>query len=113
MDHTNGAQRNPFMSDTNTSQTATRTIPIIQPPTIQTSAPSPGDPMEMSPPGTATMGPPSRTGDDGTNGVSDQMAMGDQQPTANLASSNASAAGAANAQVPKVVQTAFIHKLYK
>ena len=69
--------------------------------------------MEMSPPGTATMGPPSRSGDDSTNGMHDQMGMGDQQPMANLAGSNASAAGAAGAQVPKVVQTAFIHKLYK
>jgi len=113
MDQTNGAQRNPFLSESNSGQTATRTIPIIQPPSIQTSAPSPGDPMEMSPPGTATMGPPSRTGDDGTNGIHDQMGLGDQQPMANLAGSNASAAGAASAQVPKVVQTAFIHKLYK
>ena len=69
--------------------------------------------MEMSPPGTATMGPPSRTGDDSTNGIHDQIGGGEQQPLANMAGSNASAAGAASAQVPKVVQTAFIHKLYK
>jgi len=41
------------------------------------------------------------------------MAMGDQLGTGHLAGPNAAAAAAAGAQQPKVVQTAFIHKLYK
>jgi len=39
------------------------------------------------------------------------MGMGDQPNTGSIAGPNAAAA--AGAQQPKVVQTAFIHKLYK
>jgi hypothetical protein len=41
------------------------------------------------------------------------MVMADQPQTGSLAGPNAAAAAAAGAQQPKVVQTAFIHKLYK
>ncbi|KAJ5032938.1 uncharacterized protein L3040_009527 [Drepanopeziza brunnea f. sp. 'multigermtubi'] len=58
------------------------------------------------------MAPPARTSPDmETNGVHDQM-MGDQPSSASVAGPNAAAAAAAGAQQPKVVQTAFIHKLY-
>ncbi|KAI9053925.1 hypothetical protein LZ554_002870 [Drepanopeziza brunnea f. sp. 'monogermtubi'] len=58
------------------------------------------------------MAPPARTSPDTeTNGVHDQM-MGDQPSSGSLAGPNAAAAAAAGAQQPKVVQTAFIHKLY-
>ena len=108
------AQRGPFMSDSDPDQTTARTVPILQPPLIQTSAPSPGDPMEVTPPASALMAPPARTSPDSeTNGVHDQMVMGDQPQSGSLAGPNAAAAAAAGAQQPKVVQTAFIHKLYK
>lgn len=67
--------------------------------------------MDVSSPANATMGPPARTSPDneanGTGGVIDQGHMG------SMAGPNAAAAAQAGAQAPKVVQTAFIHKLYK
>jgi len=73
--------------------------------------------MEVTPPSSAMMAPPARTSPDNeTNGVHDQqvgMGMGEQPNTGSLAGPNAAAAAAAGAQQPKVVQTAFIHKLYK
>jgi hypothetical protein len=108
------AQRSPFLSDPELGQTTARTVPILQPPILQTSAPSPGDPMDMTPPASAMMAPPSRTSEESeANGVHDQMHVGDQPNTGSLAGPNAAAAAAAGAQQPKVVQTAFIHKLYK
>ena len=67
--------------------------------------------MDVTPPTSATMGPPVNSSpemDGGpmstTNGVGD-LGMG--------SISTLGAAAAAAAQQPKVVQTAFIHKLYK
>jgi len=58
--------------------------------------------------------PPARTDSDSeTNGIRDQMIIGDQLNSSSQAGPNAAAAAAAGAQQPKVVQTAFIHKLYK
>jgi hypothetical protein len=58
--------------------------------------------------------PPARTSPDSeTNGIYDQMIIGDQLNSNSLSEPNAAAAAAAGAQQPKVVQTAFIHKLYK
>jgi hypothetical protein len=100
------------MSDSDPGQTA-RTVPILQPPVLQTSAPSPTDPMEVTPPATAMMGPPARTSEESdANGTNEHMGIGDQNASS-LAGPNAAAAAAAGAQQPKVVQTAFIHKLYK
>jgi hypothetical protein len=111
------AQRSPFLSDSDSTQANSRMLPILQPPTVQTSAPSPGDPMEVTSPSTAMMGPPTKSLDDGdTNGIHDHMGMGDQPSTGSLAGPSAAAAAAAaasGAAQPKVVQTAFIHKLYK
>jgi len=108
------AQQSPFLSDTYPGQTTARTIPILQPPIVQTSAPSPGSPMEVTPPATAMMAPPTRAGEEHeANGIHEHMGMGDQPNTGSLAGPNAAAAAAAGAQQPKVVQTAFIHKLYK
>ncbi|TVY21450.1 Flocculation suppression protein [Lachnellula arida] len=112
------AQRGLFLNERNPAQTTARTVPIIQPPILQTSAPSPGDPMEVTPTTSSMMAPPSRTSPDNeTNGVHDQhmgMGIGDQPNTGSLAGPNAAAAAAAagGGQQPKVVQTAFIHKLY-
>lgn len=114
------AQQGPFLNELDPTQTTARTVPIIQPPILQTSAPSPGDPMEVTPPTSAMMAPPARTSPDNeTNGIHDQqmgmgMGMVDQPHTGSLAGPNAAAAAASSgAQQPKVVQTAFIHKLYK
>jgi hypothetical protein len=102
------------MSAPESSDTTVRTVPILQPPTLHTSPPSPGDPMDVTPPATISMGPPSRTSPDTeANGGHDQMVLGDQPSSGSLAGPNAAAAAAAGAQQPKVVQTAFIHKLYK
>jgi hypothetical protein len=108
------AQRTPFLSEPDQSQNPVRTTPITKPTIIETSASSPGDPMEVTSPASAMMAPPARISPDHeTNGVHDQMVMGDQPHTGSLAGPNAAAAAAAGAQAPKVVQTAFIHKLYK
>lgn len=70
--------------------------------------------MEVTPPATTSMAPPSKIGPDSeANGSHDHMGMGDQPSSGSLAGPNAAAAAAAGAQQPKVVQTAFIHKLYK
>lgn len=69
--------------------------------------------MDVTPPTSTMMGPPARTSPDmETNGVHDHI-LGDQPSSGSLAGPNAAAAAAAGAQQPKVVQTAFIHKLYK
>jgi hypothetical protein len=104
----------PFSSDSDPRQTS-RTMPLRQPPLVKTSPPSPGDPMDVTTPTTATMGPPARTSEEAEgNGISEHMGAGDQPSTGTLATGpSAAAAAAAGAQQPKVVQTAFIHKLYK
>lgn len=70
--------------------------------------------MDVTTP-TATMGPPARTSEESdSNGIGEHTGAGDQPAGGSLASGpNAAAAAAAGAQQPKVVQTAFIHKLYK
>jgi hypothetical protein len=105
------ARGSPFTSDSDPRQ-ASRTVPLRQTPIVRTSPPSPGDPMEVTTPTAATMGPPTRTSEESdTNGIGDHT---DQPNSGNLAAGpNAAAAAAAGAQQPKVVQTAFIHKLYK
>lgn len=70
--------------------------------------------MDVTPPTTASMAPPSRTSpDNDTNGTDHNMGQGPMDQSGSLAGPNAAAAAAAGAQQPKVVQTAFIHKLYK
>ncbi len=116
------AQRSPFVSDQGPAHAKPRTVPIRDPPPVLHSpvlpVPTPGDPMEITTtsPSTTMMAPPARTSPESeANGGHDQhMAMGDQPSTGSLAGPNAAAAAAAaGAQQPKVVQTAFIHKLYK
>ncbi|APA05949.1 hypothetical protein sscle_01g007190 [Sclerotinia sclerotiorum 1980 UF-70] len=105
------AQQHSYINGPNLAQNPARTVPIIQQPTIQTSPPS-GDAMDVTP-GTAMMGPPSRTSPDSeANGTPDHMRE-DQPSSGSLATPNAAAAAAAGGGIqPKVVQTAFIHKLY-
>jgi hypothetical protein len=69
--------------------------------------------MEVTP-ATAIMAPPTRANEESeANGIHDHIGIGDQPSASSLAGPNAAAAAAAGAQQPKVVQTAFIHKLYK
>jgi hypothetical protein len=106
-------RRGPFVNSTG-GDPATRTVPIITP-VIQTSAPSPGDPMDVTSPTIAPMGPPVRTSPESeTNGTRNHTGIPDEQSNAsNMLGPNAAVAAQAGAQQPKVVQTAFIHKLYK
>lgn len=88
----------------------TRTI-SIRPTTNQSSTPSPGDPMDVTTPTAAAMGPPSRVSPDtDANGIHD---LGGLSDPSGMSGPNAAAAAQAGGQQPKVVQTAFIHKLYK
>ena len=95
-----------------------RTVPIMTP-TIHMSAPSPTDPMDIttptnsSAPASATKSPDSDANT--TNGANDRSL---QPPSTDQASADsiimpapAPAAPAVHSQ--KIVQTAFIHKLYK
>lgn len=61
------------------------------------------------------MGPPMQTSqEDDANAMNEQMGLGQMDHgQGNISGPSAAAAGAAGAQQPKVVQTAFIHKLYK
>ncbi len=73
-----------------------------------------GDPMDLTPPVSATMGPPMHSSPEmdltgSVNGVYGEAAHGQNGQVAN----GLSAAAATSSQQPKVVQTAFIHKLYK
>ncbi|KAK6583693.1 hypothetical protein PZA11_003423 [Diplocarpon coronariae] len=104
-------QRIPFISDHTLGQTTARIVPILHPPILPSSAPSPRDPMDVTPPSTM-MAPPARTSPDMEANGAHGQAMGDKPSGGSLAGPNAAAAAAAGAQQPKVVQTAFIHKLY-
>ncbi|ESZ96222.1 hypothetical protein SBOR_3380 [Sclerotinia borealis F-4128] len=106
------AQYHSYSNGPSLAQNTARTVPIIQQPTLQTSTTS-GDAMDITPPGTAMMGPPSRTSPDNEgNGIHNHMNGGDQPSSGSLATPSAAAAAAAGGSGPKVVQTAFIHKLY-
>ncbi|CZT42167.1 related to heat shock transcription factor HSF21 [Rhynchosporium secalis] len=111
------AQRSPLMNDSDPGQKISRTVPILRTPTLLTSAPSPAGPMDVTPNSSVMMAPPARTSPDDmeTNGLHDHI-MNDQPHTGSLAggpnAASAAAAGAAGAQQPKIIQTAFIHKLY-
>ena len=107
--------RSPFSGENN-YHGMQRHIPILPSSTTSTNF-SQSDIMDATPPASSTvaMGPPSNSSPemehDGPNNVGHQ---GDAAPATNgVASNTLSAAAAASSQQPKVVQTAFIHKLYK
>jgi hypothetical protein len=105
-------QRSSYLNDTDTEPA--HTIPIMHP-TIHTSAPSPGEPMDVTSPGMAPMGPPAGVSPDPeANGAHEHIGGPEERShTPSMSTPNAAAAAQAGAQQPKVVQTAFIHKLYK
>jgi hypothetical protein len=97
-------RRSPFSPDPHSSSLH-KSIPIL-PSSGSTLAP-PRDPMDITPTSTSSMGPPSveRT-------TANDRANGDSGNTSPNGSSAPAVGAAAAAQQPKVVQTAFIHKLY-
>ena len=105
--------RNPFHSgDQGFNSNPPKIIPIL--PSSTASASSSGEPMDTSQNGPAPMGPPALSSPNGDR-ANEQHSSGQNeqhQSTTNGTSSQPVGAAAA-AQQPKVVQTAFIHKLYK
>lgn len=103
-------RRDPFQSDPRAYRSnLPKSIPILP----SASLPSQGDPMDVSQSSNAPMGPPSAS-PNGEKSREQQQQQHQQQDQddANGSSSQPTGAAAA-AQQPKVVQTAFIHKLYK
>lgn len=90
-----------------------RTVPILAP-TIQMSAPSPGDPMDITTP-TNSSAPASASKSPEADVKANEAATEHPQPAAPAESiiMPAPAAAAPAVHQPKIVQTAFIHKLYK
>ncbi|KAB5586070.1 HSF-type DNA-binding-domain-containing protein [Coniochaeta sp. 2T2.1] len=111
---TESAPRN-LMMDRPEESMGARTVPILTP-TIQMSAPSPGEPMEITTP-TNSSAPASATKspESDANGLSDRSGgtatQQNHQHNDNIIMP-APAAAAAAVHQPKIVQTAFIHKLY-
>lgn len=102
--------RSPFAaSSSNYNPHIAKSIPIL--PSSAAASIHSSDPMDTSP-NNAPMGPPMMSSPNGER-MNEQHGQGEQQqPTTNGGSTQPISAAAA-AQQPKVVQTAFIHKLYK
>ncbi|KAH6657676.1 HSF-type DNA-binding-domain-containing protein [Truncatella angustata] len=111
------ASRTHLGNDSAQDMMGARTIPIITSttptPTIKTSAPSPrGDPMDLTTPTDSSVpGSSSKSPEDGANDHSNASSS-DHQLGSNSAAMPAPAIAAAAVHQPKIVQTAFIHKLY-
>jgi hypothetical protein len=104
------ARRSPFSPDPH-NPNLHKSIPIL--PSSSMLAP-PRDPMDISPTPPASMGPPTLNGTSTLpSHALGQSTNGDMGSTSPNGSSVSAAGAAAAAQQPKVVQTAFIHKLYK
>ncbi|KXX82802.1 Transcription factor SFL1 [Madurella mycetomatis] len=115
---TESAPRNHLIDEPEDSM-GVRTVPIIAP-TIQMSAPSPGEPMEIttptnsSAPASVTKSPESEAKVAVNGGASERpqpATQSEQTPAENIIMPAPVAAAPAVHQ-PKIVQTAFIHKLY-
>jgi hypothetical protein len=107
------ARRSPFSPDPH-NPNLHKSIPIL-PSSGSTLAP-PRDPMDISPTPSSSMGPPTLNGSgtERNSTLHDQPRInGDSGNTSPNGSSATAVGAAAAAQQPKVVQTAFIHKLYK
>ncbi|ORX99563.1 HSF-type DNA-binding-domain-containing protein [Clohesyomyces aquaticus] len=104
-------RRSPFSLDPH-SQGMHKAIPILPSSTGTSTLTPPRDPMQVDiTPTVPTMGPPILSSPVGDRNGSGQTANGDSDSATNGASTPAIGAAAAASQ-PKVVQTAFIHKLY-
>lgn len=69
--------------------------------------------MEVTPQTSTNMGPPVHSSPEMENGGANNTNGNGDSANQNNNSSNQTIGAAAAAQQPKVVQTAFIHKLYK
>ncbi|KIW08188.1 uncharacterized protein PV09_01119 [Verruconis gallopava] len=114
---TESVQRSPF-TDPFASTGPRKSIPIL-PSSSSTNSPLPAasDPMDITPSSTTsttsttTMGPPQMSSPTTDRPPNASATNGEYEPTSNGTSAPAVGAAAATQQ-PKVVQTAFIHKLY-
>jgi hypothetical protein len=103
-------RRSPFVNESRSFRPpTTRTLPILS--SSSANANRSGDKMDVSQPQVAPMGPP-QSSPNGERHSEQHQAEHQGQNGQNGASSQLVGAAAA-AQQPKVVQTAFIHKLYK
>ena len=128
MASTESAPRNAVGGDPDDNMSA-RTVPIIttptQTPTIKTSAPSPaGDPMDITTTTASSIPPhvqpqssrnktPDRDTADSVDRHNGPSSASKDHLSSNSRAMPAPAAAAAAVHQPKIVQTAFIHKLYK
>ncbi|MCJ1306755.1 hypothetical protein MMC25_000398 [Agyrium rufum] len=104
--------RSPFTGDLS-HLGGPRHIPILPSSTISVT-PSENEKMETTPPATANMGPPVNSSPETEEHTSNGTLTGESGTGSNGVATGGglSAAAAANSQQCKVVQTAFIHKLY-
>ncbi|KAL8918824.1 MAG: hypothetical protein Q9172_005258 [Xanthocarpia lactea] len=106
---------NPFMAETN--QQRHGTVPIL-PSSSRAGVGCPpetlrGEPMDLTPPASTNMGPPNSSPEmDHTSGPVNGMYGEALHAHGGPGVNGLSAAAATSSQQPKVVQTAFIHKLY-
>lgn len=94
----------------------TRKLPVL-PSSIPSSVQSTGDSMEVTPPASTTTGPapPAHSSPDSDRAGANTANSNGSVETGNMnntSMANQAIGAAAAAQQPKVVQTAFIHKLY-
>ena len=109
------ARRSPFSADPH-HQVLHKSIPILPSSSNSSHLTPPRDPMDIAPSTLPTMGPPMLSAPVGDRNTSsqEQHANGDAEGRMmNGTGISAPVGAAAAAQQPKVVQTAFIHKLYK
>ncbi|KAF2871993.1 HSF-type DNA-binding-domain-containing protein [Massariosphaeria phaeospora] len=104
-------RRSPFSADPH-HQGLHRSIPILPSSSASSTLTPPRDPMDIAQSVLPTMGPPALSSPVGErSGLNPTINVDSDPSTTNGASAPAVGAAAA-AQQPKVVQTAFIHKLY-
>ncbi|PSN72012.1 hypothetical protein BS50DRAFT_241101 [Corynespora cassiicola Philippines] len=110
------ARRSPFSTDHPHHQGLHKSIPILPSSAGSSKLSPPRDPMDITPTSAPSMGPPvlSSSGAErnGTNQNQNQSAGGDNESSGANGNPAPAVGAAAAAQQPKVVQTAFIHKLY-
>ncbi|KAF2016126.1 hypothetical protein BU24DRAFT_194291 [Aaosphaeria arxii CBS 175.79] len=105
------ARRSPFSLDPH-NQGLHKSIPILPSSSGSTLTP-PRDPMDITPSTAPSMGPPVLTSSNSDRGGgTNQGSNGDSDTPITNGTSTPAIGAAAAAQQPKVVQTAFIHKLY-
>ena len=104
--------RSPFSGDPQPNG-GHRNIPIL-PSSTKPLESLHGDPMEVTPPASGNMGPPVPSSPEMDHPGNINGTFGEAASSQNGNMPNGlSAAAATSSQQPKVVQTAFIHKLYK